>query len=167
MSERARQTLEADAWMSVVHAYLACQRRYAQMLEHYDLTIAQFEFLAALRRHPDGVTPRVIAEELLVTKGNITGLIGRLEARELVHRRPHASDGRSFICELTGDGLALCRAAGAAAGRFVRAQLAPFADVDLERTRDQMLEMRAILDQLNPDAMAHPEITAGGKAHHA
>ena len=167
MSDRARQTLEADAWMSVVHAYLACQRRYGQMLEHFDLTIAQFEFLAALRRHPDGVTPRIIAEELLVTKGNITGLIGRLEARGLVRRHPHASDGRSFLCELTDEGLALCRAAGAAAGRFVREQLASFTDADLERTRHQMLEMRAILDQLNPDAMAHPESAAGGKTHHA
>ncbi|MEO0616042.1 MAG: MarR family transcriptional regulator [Pseudomonadota bacterium] len=164
MPDTQRRTLEADSWLAVVHAYLACQRRYAQMLEHFGLTIPQFDMLAVLRRFPDGATPRTIASEMLVTKGNITGLITRLEAQGLIHRRPHETDGRSFVCEFTEDGLALFRRAGAAAGRFVREQLAPFPDADLERTRNQMRDMREHLEALDPHAIAVPPTPARGQA---
>lgn len=166
MPDSQRRTLEAESWLAVVHAYLACQRRYAQMLEHFDLTIPQFDVLAVLRRHPGGATPRTIADEMLVTKGNVTGLITRLESQGLIARRPHETDGRSFVCEFTADGLALFRRAGAAAGRFVREQLAPFSDEHLTRTRDQMRDMRAHLEVLDPGAIATPPTASTGQAHH-
>ena len=39
---------------------------------------------------------KAFADDLLVTKGNVIGLVSRLEAHNLLLRRPHASDGRSF-----------------------------------------------------------------------
>ena len=167
MPDSHRRGLEAESWLAVVHAYQACTRRYAQMLEHFELTIPQFDLLAVLRRYPEGATPRTIAAELLVTKGNVTGLITRLEAQGLISRRPHPSDGRSFVCEFTETGLARFRRAGAAAGRFVSEQLAPFSDVDLARTRDQMRAMRTHLEALDPDAIAASPTPNGGRARHA
>ncbi len=149
-----RQRLEGESWLSVVHAYLACTRRYAQMLEHFDLTIPQFDLMSAVYRQRGNATPKAIAADMFVTPGNVTGLMTRLEAQGLLARRPHATDGRSCCCELTEDGLALFREARAAASRFISAQLQPFDDDDLTRTRDQMLEMRAHLDALDPHSLA-------------
>ena len=103
-----------------------------------------------------GAAGPAIAEDMLVTKGNVTGLVSRLESQGLLSRRPHETDGRSFCCELTGDGLALFREARNAAARFVSAQLEPFDDEALARTRDQMREMRDHLDAIDPHAIAEP-----------
>lgn len=151
-----RQRLEGESWLAVVHAYQACTRRYAQMLEHFDITIPQFDLMSAVYRQRDNATPKAIAEDMLVTPGNVTGLVSRLEAQGLLTRRPHETDGRSFCCELTDDGLALFREARDAAARFVSAQLEPFDDSELTNTRDQMRHMRAHLDALDPHTLADP-----------
>ncbi|MEJ2385663.1 MAG: alpha/beta fold hydrolase [Xanthomonadales bacterium] len=154
MTDEHRQRLEAESWLAVIQAYQTCTRRYAQMLEHFGLTIPQFDVMTAVRRLRDDATPKAIADQLLVTKGNVTGLVSRLEARGVLVRRPHSTDGRSFYCELTNDGLALYREARAAAARFVGAQLAPFEDEDLARTREQMRRMREHLETLDPHGIA-------------
>ncbi len=154
MTTTNRQRLEAESWLAVVQAYQACNRRYAQMLEHFGLTIPQFDLMSAVYRLRDEATPKAIADELLVTKGNVTGLVSRIEAQELLVRRPHSTDGRSFCCELTDEGLALYRRARRAAARFVSAQLAPFDESELETTRRQMRLMREHLETLDPDAIA-------------
>ncbi|MEJ2515667.1 MAG: MarR family transcriptional regulator [Gammaproteobacteria bacterium] len=154
MSNIDRRRLEAESWLAVVHAYQTCTRRYAQMLEHFGLTVAQFDVMSAIERHREYATPKSIADDLLVTKGNVTGLISRLEAHDLLLRRRHPTDGRSFYCELTGEGKALYRRARDAAAAFVRAQLAPFDIPELEFTRDLMERMRAHLETLDPHGIA-------------
>ena len=154
MHKPDRQRLEAESWLAVIQAYQTCTRRYAQMLEHFELTIPQFDLLTAVWRLRDDATPKAIAGELLVTKGNVTGLVSRLETMGLLVRRPHRTDGRSFCCEFTSDGLALYREARTAAARFIAAQLAPFDDHELENTRVQMRRMRAHLETLDPHRIA-------------
>lgn len=149
-----RRRLEAESWLAVVRAYQACTRQYARMLEHFDLTLPQFDLMSALRQRGLAATPRDIADTLLVTKGNVTGIVSRLEARGLLRRRPHETDGRSFYCELTAAGIDACDAAQAAAARFIAGQLAPFTDATLEATRTDMTRMREHLDTLDPDALA-------------
>lgn len=156
MHKPDRQRLEAESWLAVIQTYQTCTRRYTQMLEHFGLTIPQFDLLTAVWRLRDDATPKAIAGELLVTMGNVTGLVSRLETMGLLVRRPHRTDGRSFCCELTSDGRDLYQAARAAAARFVAAQLAPFDDHELESTRVQMRRMRAHLETLDPHRIAEP-----------
>jgi DNA-binding MarR family transcriptional regulator len=164
MPDTHRRNLEAESWLAVVHAYQSCTRRYAQMLEHFELTIPQLDVMSAVRGLGDDATPRAIAEHLLVTKGNVTGLIARLESGGLLGRRPHPTDGRSFVCELTPNGRTLFQLARAAAARFITEQLAPFSDRQLADTRDQMTRMRAHLDAIDPHAIAaHSSYTRGNR----
>ena len=99
-----------------------------------------------------------------MTKGNVTGLVSRIEAQGLLVRRPHSTDGRSFCCELTEEGLALFRRARRAAAGFIGAQLTPFDDTELERTRRQMRLMREHLEALDPHAIAESH-TKEAKSH--
>jgi len=53
---------------------------------------------------PEGAMQHEIAERLLVTCGNTTGLIDRLEEAGLVTRRPHPEDRRAILATLTDQG---------------------------------------------------------------
>jgi DNA-binding MarR family transcriptional regulator len=69
-------------------------------LHDYNLTPAQFDVIAHLSVAP-GISQQELAERLLVTKGNICGLIGRLEERGLVTRCQDPEDRRSNVLNLT------------------------------------------------------------------
>ncbi|MFF7730221.1 MarR family winged helix-turn-helix transcriptional regulator [Streptomyces sp. NPDC008001] len=75
----------------------------------HGLDAASFDVLATLRRNdpPHSLTPAELMRSSMVTSGAITQRLDRLEARGLVSRSPSASDGRSIVVTLTGDGLAL------------------------------------------------------------
>ncbi|MEM9492655.1 MAG: MarR family transcriptional regulator, partial [Myxococcota bacterium] len=115
---------------------------------------------SAINKHAPEATPKAIAEELVVTRGNITGVLNRLHERELIDTRQHATDGRSFVCELTGQGQALLKRARAGAGAFIRQQLSMFDDDELQLTMHNMQRMEAHLREMNPDAIVAAECVA-------
>ena len=155
-----RPRLETKSWLAVVRAYQECTRRYAQLLAHYDLTVPQLDVLSAIDKHAPEATPKAIAEELVVTRGNITGVLNRLAERALIETRQHATDGRSFMCELTDNGRALLARARTGAGAFINEQLSIFDDSELETTMTHMQRMEAHLREMDPDAIAAAESVA-------
>lgn len=72
-------------------------------------TLARFDLLASLHRQ-DGQTLAGLSRALLVTAGNVTGLVDRAERDGLVERRPEPSDRRVARVWLTREGRALIRA---------------------------------------------------------
>ena len=150
----SRESLQASSWFAVVQAYQECTRRYAQLLRRYHLTIPQFDVLTAIRQLGEEATPKAIAERLIVTRGNITGLLKRLQHRGLLTTRVNSRDGRSFLCELTQEGEELFAEARAAASLFIHEQLAPFDDQQLEQTKRLMDQMRRHLETLSPETIA-------------
>lgn len=73
-------------------------------------TIARFDLLAALDRD-DGQTLAELSRALLVTAGNVTGLVDRAERDGLVARRADRGDRRVTRVHLTEEGRATLRAA--------------------------------------------------------
>lgn len=89
-----------QAWVYLAHAYHRIVRRLEQVLDEHDLTLAQFEVLARL--HFDGaISQNELAQRLLVTKGNICGLIDRLTAAKLVTRKTDPDDRRANQLHMT------------------------------------------------------------------
>jgi len=92
-----------QAWIQLVHSYHRIVRRLEQALAEHDLTLAQFEILARL--HFDGViSQNELARRLLVTKGNICGLLDRMAAANLVTRRTDPADRRANQLHMTTEG---------------------------------------------------------------
>lgn len=79
------------------------QRRIVAALAAHGVTVPQFDVLATLR-FSEGVTQQELAERLLVTKGNVCGVLDRLERLGWVQRRPDPSDGRVNRLYLTPAG---------------------------------------------------------------
>jgi DNA-binding MarR family transcriptional regulator len=72
-------------------------------LGKYNLTLAQFDVLSRLSV-AEGMTQQALADQLLVTKGNVCGLIDRLSEQGLVERRADPEDRRANLLFLTPAG---------------------------------------------------------------
>lgn len=79
----------------------------------HGLSVAKFEFLAQVARHPDGVSLGQISSDLKVTSGNVSGLVRRLQADGLITRTMSPEDRRSFIVRFTPEGERLFEKANA------------------------------------------------------
>ena len=79
---------------------------WVRRLAAHGLTLSQFDVLATLL-HGEGITQQELAERLLVTKGNVCGLIDRVGAAGWVERRPDPEDRRANRLYLTDAGRAL------------------------------------------------------------
>lgn len=79
------------------------ERRSVESLAVHGLTLPQFDVLATLW-HGEGITQQELAERLLVTKGNVVGIIDRTGAAGWVERRPDPEDRRANRLYLTDAG---------------------------------------------------------------
>src|SRR5262249_21235971 len=97
---------ELRAWVQLVRAYQRVVRRLEQALGDPGLSLAQCEVLAHVH-FGAGISQSELAQRLLVTKGNVCGLIDRLGAAGLVVRRADPDDRRANRLSLTPRGAAL------------------------------------------------------------
>jgi DNA-binding MarR family transcriptional regulator len=88
------------AWMRLVRVFTKVDRLSAERLRPHDLSMAQFDVLAQLRKH-EGISQQELANALLVSKGNVCQLLDRME-RDGLLRRCHA--GRANRILLTDEG---------------------------------------------------------------
>jgi DNA-binding MarR family transcriptional regulator len=95
--------LRLRTWLLTVRATALIERRIVTMLGRHDVTLPQFDVLATLR-FSDGITQQELASRLLVTKGNVCGLLDRLERLGWVQRRVDARDARVNHLHLTPAG---------------------------------------------------------------
>ena len=79
------------------------ERRMGETLGVHGLTMPQFDVLATLW-HGEGITQQELAERLLVTKGNVVGLIDRISSAGWVERRADPEDRRANRLYLTEAG---------------------------------------------------------------
>jgi DNA-binding MarR family transcriptional regulator len=77
----------------------------------FGLSLAKFDVLAQLDRYPDGLALGQLSQNLKVSGGNVSGLVQRLLADELISKEMSSEDRRSFIVRLTSKGEALFRKA--------------------------------------------------------
>ncbi|MEM6544922.1 MAG: MarR family transcriptional regulator [Pseudomonadota bacterium] len=150
----SRAALETSSWVSVVRAYEECDQRFAQLLAEFDLSISQYDALAAIDALGTEAQPKAVAERLLVTRANVTGLLRRLEARSLIRVASHHTDGRSVLCEIAPKGRALLDRANTASAHFIQEQLKPFQADELALIRNMMKRLHDHLLTLNPVAIA-------------
>jgi DNA-binding MarR family transcriptional regulator len=73
------------------------------------LNVSQADVLATIGRAEGmALTCSEIAEATVITKGGITGIVDRLEARGLVQRVASREDRRSILIHLTDKGVEVC-----------------------------------------------------------
>lgn len=109
---RERPDLDVSAMAiigRVARLYLAYQEEMQKTFMRFGLNAAKFDVLATLRRAgaPYRLSPGDLLKATMVASGTMTNRITRLEADGLVLRRINPDDSRSFLIELSAEGLAL------------------------------------------------------------
>ncbi len=87
----------------LAECYHAFERMSGAHARALGLTPAQFDILATLGNTP-GMSFKELGEKTLITKGTLTGVVDRLEAKGLVRRAVKIDDRRSILVQLTERG---------------------------------------------------------------
>ncbi len=80
-------------------------RKVDENLAQYDLSVGEFDVLAALLRADDHqLTPSQLQDLILISSGGLSNRIKRLEKNGYIERFPDKEDGRGVIVALTDNG---------------------------------------------------------------
>ena len=96
---------ELRLWLRLLTCTTLIENEVRRRLrEQFDVTLPRFDLLAQLDRAPNGMTLGELSQRMMVSNGNITGLVDRLAEQGLIRRRPSPNDRRVQIVSLTADG---------------------------------------------------------------
>jgi DNA-binding MarR family transcriptional regulator len=120
-------------WIRILRAARAIEAEVRERLRvQFGVTLPQFDVMAALERKPKGMTMTELSRFLMVSNGNVTGIIDRLVNDKLVTREPIAEDRRALIVRLTSRGLKDFSAMAKAHQSWVDALLSDFDAADTD-----------------------------------
>lgn len=92
-------------WLRLLRTSRAMERALRERLRvRFHTTLPQFDVLAALARAEAGTTMTELSRMLMVSNGNVTGIVERLAADGLVSRQTAAGDRRAAHVCLTRRG---------------------------------------------------------------
>ena len=117
---------------------LSCTNRIStevrrRLRTHFDVTLPRFDLLAQLEREKEGLRLGELSKRMMVTNGNVTGLVERLMKEGLIRRETVDGDRRVGLVTLTRSGRAAFARMAAAHEMWLAelfADLTP-ADIDL------------------------------------
>lgn len=97
--------LDLRVWFRLLTCATLIERSVRQGLrEEFGITLPKFDLLSQLDRAAEGLTMGELSRRLMVTNGNVTGLIDRLVTEGLVARQPAPHDRRAQLVRLTPAG---------------------------------------------------------------
>jgi DNA-binding MarR family transcriptional regulator len=92
-------------WIRLLRTARAIEAELRERLRvEFATTLPQFDVMAALARKSTGMTMTELSRFLMVSNGNVTGIIDRLVADNLVLRKAAAEDRRAIVVRLTPKG---------------------------------------------------------------
>ena len=146
----AEDRVELRVWLRLLTCSTLIEREVRQRLrEEFDTTLPRFDLMAQLDRSPDGLTMGALSRRLMVSNGNVTGLIDRLVAERLVARRPTPGDRRAQLVAMTPAGKRAFNGMTPAHADWINDMLGGL-------TRDDMRTLLRVLGKLK-DTMANGE----------
>jgi DNA-binding MarR family transcriptional regulator len=136
----ANGQLAVSVWVRLLKSHGLILRQVRRRVPER-LTLPQFDVLAQLYRHEAGMTPGELTRELLVTGGNVTGIVSRLTRLGLVERRPVPEDRRRLRVRLTPRGRQVI-------GRAIPRHRRDVAGLIGGLKRGEMAQLQALLGRL-------------------
>ncbi len=92
-------------WVRLLRASRVIEAELRERLKtQFNTTLPRFDVMAALFRTPEGMMMSELSRFLLVSNGNVTGIVDRLVSDGLVTRANRDGDRRTSIVRLTPSG---------------------------------------------------------------
>ena len=125
-------------WIALARCYTSYSKSVAGKVQEYGLTTPQFGIIEALY-HLGPLSLGQLADKLLVTGGNVTYVMDRLEAQGLVLRERSPQDRRIIQAKLTPEGRKLISDVFPGHGQFIE-DLANHLEVDEQEALRSLLK---------------------------
>lgn len=116
----------------------------------FGISLARFDYLAQLHRHPGGLRMRDLSRSLMVTGGNVTGLTDELERDGMVVRESSPTDRRSWIVRLTPQGRRGFEAMAQEHERWILELFGGLDDRGLRQLHERLGELRVTMPRNEP-----------------
>jgi DNA-binding MarR family transcriptional regulator len=143
--------LELRLWLRLLTCSNLIDGRVRRGLrDRFDITLPRFDLLAQLDRAPAGLSLSELSRRLMVSNGNVTGLVERLAAEGLIETRPQADDRRAQRVRLTAAGKRAFDAMTPVHEAWIADMLRPL-------DRREMAQLYALLGKLKRAVAASPE----------
>lgn len=117
----------------------------------FNMTLPRFDVLASLARSGTGQTMTALSRHLLVSNGNVTGIVERLVTDGYVAREPDPMDRRSSIVQLTKEGRIVFDRMAAAHETWIAEFFATYSAADISK-------MKEILSRTGPAKNTGPGV---------
>jgi len=92
-------------WLRLLTCSQLIERQVRTRLRsRFDITLPRFDLMSQLERHAAGLKMNELSRLMMVTGGNITGIVDQLVKEGLVERVDDASDRRAWRVRLTRAG---------------------------------------------------------------
>ena len=135
MSELSKRRLKM--WIRMLGVTRSAESRLREFLRvEHSTTLPRFDVMAALYRRRESVTMSELSRMLLVSNGNATAVVERLEKDGLVARIPSETDRRTVYVALTRAGLAQFEGLAKEHEAEVDTLFAGLSDTDIEMLTD-------------------------------
>ena len=132
MARRVDQKNALRAWFRLLLIHRTISRKIgAHFRAQFGISTARFDTLAQLHAAGGTMTMGALSSQLMVTSGNVTGLVDGMVADHLVQRRPHATDRRSVIIAMTPAGRRLFAKVSAALSRWIGEAMGDMSEAEL------------------------------------
>lgn len=116
---------ELKLWLRMLATTkLMSQEIRRRLRREFGATLPQFDLLAQLYREKDGLRLGELSSRTMVTNGNVTGLVERLEADGTIIRERLPDDKRVTVARLTDKGRAYFEGMAEAHERWIKEMMA-------------------------------------------
>ena len=131
-------------WIRLLRASHTIEAELRERLKHqFGTTLPRFDVMAALYRSPEGMLMSDLSRFLLVSNGNVTGIVDRLVSEGHALRAQRDGDRRTSVVRLTSKGRALFQAMAAAHEGWVDALLGDVSKGDARRLTSMLKAFRS------------------------
>lgn len=138
--------LPVSVWLRLMKCHNIISRELRKQVERDGLiTLPQFDVLVQLSRQNEGLSFVELSRKLLVTSGNLTGIIDRLERDSFVLREPDNTDRRVVRIRLTPKGKDLINRLIPEHVKQVESVFAHTPNKELRQLRDLLGKLRTVL----------------------
>lgn len=130
----------------LAQCFQAFEQMSAMHVRSFGLTPSQFDIIATLGNTP-GMSFGELGEKTLITKGTLTGVVDRLEAKGLVRRITSEEDRRSTIVQLTATGIREFERTFYPHVEFCKGQFHEYRDTDFAALERELAKLRTQLNE--------------------
>jgi DNA-binding MarR family transcriptional regulator len=131
-------------WIRLLRASRTIEAELRERLKkEFDTTLPRFDVMAALYRCPKGMLMSDLSRFLLVSNGNVTGIVDRLVSERLVMRARRDGDRRTSMVRLTEAGVTQFRAMASAHESWIGELLGGVGEEDTRRLAAMLKSFRS------------------------